>query len=115
MLVGWHIEQGRFGEVALDRLNVAMAAYSPGHMQQVKWQAALYLDEKASDTPIPPNQENGLITAIIIRMIAVKKSGINLSGNFDFLNFKSIKTIIPSITIMLANKIGKGISNGSIR
>jgi hypothetical protein len=50
VLVGWHIEQGRFGEVALDRLNVAMAAYSPGHMLQVKWQAALYLDEKASDT-----------------------------------------------------------------
>ena len=49
VLVGWHIEQGRFGEVALDGLNVAMAAYSPGHMLQVKWQAALYLDEKASD------------------------------------------------------------------
>jgi hypothetical protein len=50
VLVGWHIEQGRFGEVALDGLNVAMAAYSPGHMLQVKWQAALYLDEKASAT-----------------------------------------------------------------
>jgi hypothetical protein len=50
VLVGWHIEQGRFGEVALDGLNVAMAAYSPGHMLQVKWQAALYLDEKASET-----------------------------------------------------------------
>ena len=49
LLVGWHIEQGRFGEVGLDGLNVAMAVYSPGHMLQVKWQAALYLDEKASD------------------------------------------------------------------
>jgi hypothetical protein len=50
LLVGWHIAQGRFGEVTLDGLNVAMAAYSPGHMLQVKWQAALYLDDKASDT-----------------------------------------------------------------
>ena len=49
VLVGWHIEQGRFGKVGLDGLNVAMAVYSPGHMLQVKWQAALYLDEKASD------------------------------------------------------------------
>jgi hypothetical protein len=35
--------------VTLDGLNVAMAAFSPGHMMQVKWQAALYMDEKASD------------------------------------------------------------------
>jgi len=32
VLVGWHIEQGSFGNVGLDGLNVAMAAYSPGHM-----------------------------------------------------------------------------------
>ena len=50
LLVGWHIEKGRFGEVALDGLNVAMATYSPGHMLQVKWKAALYLDEKASES-----------------------------------------------------------------
>lgn len=56
VLVGWHIEQGRFGEVALDGLNVAMAAYSSGHMLQVKWQAALYLDEKASEA-----QKNALV------------------------------------------------------
>jgi len=49
VLVGWHIEQGRFGEVALDGFNVALAIYSPGDMEQVKWQAALYLDEKASE------------------------------------------------------------------
>ena len=49
VLVGWHIEHGRFGSVVLDGLNVAMAAYSPGHMMHVKWQAALYLDEKASE------------------------------------------------------------------
>ena len=48
LLVGWHIEHGRFEEVALDGLNVAMIVYSPGHMLQVKWQAALYLDEKAT-------------------------------------------------------------------
>jgi hypothetical protein len=49
VLVGWHIEQGRFGQATLDGLNVAMAIYSPGDMGLGNWQAALYMDEKASD------------------------------------------------------------------
>ncbi len=48
MLVAWHVDQGRFGEVSLDDLNVALAVHSPGHMAKVKWKAALYLDERAS-------------------------------------------------------------------
>lgn len=47
VLVGWHIEKGGFERVSLDGLNVALAAYSPGHMLQVKWKVALYLDERA--------------------------------------------------------------------
>ncbi len=49
VLFGWHIEQGSFGQVRLNGLNVALAVYSPGHMLQTKWQAALYLDDTASD------------------------------------------------------------------
>lgn len=47
VLVGWHINEGSFGDVALDGLNVALAVNSPGHMLEVDWKAALYLDEKA--------------------------------------------------------------------
>lgn len=49
VLIGWHIEDGADGEVRLDGLNVALAVYSPGHMMEVKWQAAAYLDERASE------------------------------------------------------------------
>lgn len=42
MLVGWHIDQGASGGVALDGLNVAFFAYVPGHMLQTKWRVALY-------------------------------------------------------------------------
>ncbi len=49
LLLGYHIDKGALGQVSLDGLNVAMAAYSPGHMMQTKWQVALYLDERASD------------------------------------------------------------------
>lgn len=47
-LVGWHIAKGRFGDVALDGLNVALAVHTPGNMVKGNWRAALYLDERAS-------------------------------------------------------------------
>jgi len=49
VLIAWHINEGLFGGTSLDGLNVALAVYSPGHMAQVKWKAALYLDEKGSE------------------------------------------------------------------
>lgn len=49
LLAGWHIDRGYYGDVSLDGLNVVLAAYAPGHMMEVPWQAALYLDEQASD------------------------------------------------------------------
>ena len=48
VLVAWHIDKGSFGATALDGMNVALAAHSPGHMLQTKWRAALYLDERAN-------------------------------------------------------------------
>jgi hypothetical protein len=44
----WHIEKGHFGNSSLDGLNVAMVIHCPGNMAQVKWKAALYLDEAAN-------------------------------------------------------------------
>jgi hypothetical protein len=49
VLIAWHVDQGKDGEVALDGLNVAMAIIAPGTMVETKWRAALYLDERASD------------------------------------------------------------------
>ncbi|MGH6897999.1 MAG: DUF1326 domain-containing protein [Geminicoccaceae bacterium] len=49
VLVAWHVDDGKDGEVDLSDLNVAMAIHSPGHMMETKWRAALYLDERASD------------------------------------------------------------------
>ncbi len=48
VLVGWHIEQGRYAKVALDGLNVALAVHVPGHMATTKWKAAVYFDDRAS-------------------------------------------------------------------
>ncbi|HKV53840.1 MAG TPA: DUF1326 domain-containing protein [Candidatus Binataceae bacterium] len=48
VLLAWHVDEGRFGDIPLKGLNVALAVYSPGHMAKVKWKAGLYLDERAS-------------------------------------------------------------------
>jgi hypothetical protein len=48
VLVAWHIDKGNFGSMSLDGLNTVLAAHSPGHMLQVKWKVALYLDERAT-------------------------------------------------------------------
>ncbi len=43
----FHIDQGTFGEVALNDLNVGMIARTPGPMIEGNWTVALYLDERA--------------------------------------------------------------------
>jgi hypothetical protein len=48
VLVGWHIDTGRFADVTLDDLNVALAVHAPGHMLKVKWEAAVYVDDRAT-------------------------------------------------------------------
>jgi hypothetical protein len=47
-LLAWHIDQGGFGEINLDGLNAVIAVHSPGHMMEVKWKVALYVDERAN-------------------------------------------------------------------
>lgn len=49
VLVAWHIDQGQFADVNLGGLNVALAVHSPGPMTQVKWKAAVYLDERCDE------------------------------------------------------------------
>lgn len=49
VLVGWHISSGNYGEVALDGLNVVVAANAPGTMSEGNWKVILYLDQKADE------------------------------------------------------------------
>jgi hypothetical protein len=49
VLLAWHIDRGQFGGTALDGLNAALAAHSPGHMLATKWKVALYIDQRANE------------------------------------------------------------------
>lgn len=48
-LVAWHIKRGKFGDVELDGLNVALAVHAPGTMVETKWAVAAYFDERADE------------------------------------------------------------------
>lgn len=55
---GFHVDDGRFGEVSLDGLNVALIARTPGPMAEGNWQVALYIDDEAND------EQSGALQAI---------------------------------------------------
>lgn len=44
---GFHLDQGAYGDVPLDDLNVALIARTPGAMIEGNWSVALYVDERA--------------------------------------------------------------------
>jgi hypothetical protein len=45
----FHIESGRYGDVALDGLNVFVILHAPGVMADGNWSAATYIDEHADN------------------------------------------------------------------
>lgn len=45
----FHIEKGRYGDVALDGLNVVLVLLTPGPMGEGNWTVAAYIDERATD------------------------------------------------------------------
>jgi hypothetical protein len=47
--LAFHIDRGSYGAVALDGLNLAMIAHTPGPMAEGNWSVAIYVDERAND------------------------------------------------------------------
>jgi len=45
----FHVESGRYGDVPLDGLNVAVMLHAPGVMAEGNWSVAAYVDERADD------------------------------------------------------------------
>ena len=47
--LAFHIDNGNYGQVALDGLSVALIAHTPGPMADGNWTVAVYVDELADD------------------------------------------------------------------
>jgi len=52
VIIGWHIDKGVYGNTDLRGLNVVRAIFTPGHMLEVPWTTALYLDAGADEAQI---------------------------------------------------------------
>lgn len=98
------MNRGKFGDTKLDGLNVALAAYSPGHMQKVKWKAALYLDSAADKSQVDAlgqifgGKHGGNpagLAPFIGEMLGTKTVPINykVSGNRRSLNISKISDL----------------------
>jgi hypothetical protein len=47
--MAFHIDRGRYGNVALDSLNAIVMVHTPGVMADGNWSVAVYLDARADD------------------------------------------------------------------
>src|SRR5262245_30260440 len=47
-LVGWHVDNGRSGDVGLDGFNVLVSFYSPGPVHKGNWRLGWYVDDRAN-------------------------------------------------------------------
>src|SRR5256886_11159670 len=45
----FHVDQGKYGGLALDGLNIAVVAHAPGPMAEGNWTVAAYIDERANE------------------------------------------------------------------
>ena len=110
VLVAWHIDSGSFGGTGLDGLNVVLAAHAPGHMLQVKWNAAIYLDQRATPeqqqalTQIFGGQAGGhpaVLCSLVGNVLGVKTAAIEYRAEG-----KKRSMAIPSVAVAEIEAIG---------
>ncbi len=46
--VAWHVNEGQYGDISIDELNVIMAVRCDGHMRETKWKCWFYIDDRAT-------------------------------------------------------------------
>ena len=97
----FHIDRGSYGGLALDDLNVAVVAHTPGPMADGNWSVAASIDERADDQQtgalgaIFTGAEGGPMAAfapLIANQLGVKKVPIRYA-----INGKSRSVEIPGI------------------
>ncbi len=112
----FHIDEGRYGEVPLDGLNVAVMSHAPGPMADGNWTVAAYIDERADDEQtaalgaIFGGSEGGpmaLLAPLVGKRLGVKKVAISYAING---NVRSAE--IPNILHMAVEPAGSMHASG---
>ena len=114
----FHIDTGRYGEVPLDGLNVAVIAHTPGAMGAGNWTLAAYIDDRADAAQtaalgaIFSGGEGGPMAAfapLVGTHLGAKKASITyaVSGH-------SRSVEIPGVMHMAVNPLGSMHPGGEI-
>lgn len=84
--LAFHIDRGKYGDVAIDGLNAVVAIRTPGAMAEGNWSAAIYLDDRANDQQRDALQAIfsgasggpvGAVAPLISNVLGVKSARIN--------------------------------------
>lgn len=114
----FHIDKGRYEKTALDGLNVAIVAHTPGAMGEGNWTIAVYIDERADDAQtgalgaIFGGGEGGPMAAfapLIGTNLGAKKTAIKYT-----LDGKTRRAEIPGIMNMAVQPVGSMHPSGEI-
>ncbi len=106
----FHIDTGRYDQVPLDGLNVAVVAHTPGAMGEGNWTLAAYIDERADDRQtaalgaIFSGAEGGPMSAfapLVGKHLGAKKVAINYA-----IKGKTRSVEIPGIMHMAVEPLG---------
>jgi hypothetical protein len=106
----FHIETGRYDDVPLDGLNVAVIAHTPGAMGEGNWTLAAYIDQRADDAQtaalgaIFGGAEGGPMAAfapLVGTHLGARKVAIDYA-----VNGKSRSARIPGIMRMAVQPVG---------
>ncbi len=109
VMVAWHIDEGKAGNVPLGGLNFALAVHTPGNMMKTKWEVAVYVDERASAAQkdalvgIVSGQAGGLFAGLgplIGKVVGVKSVRMDFSVDGKKRSLK-----IPGIAEMQAEAL----------
>ncbi|HTJ89363.1 MAG TPA: DUF1326 domain-containing protein [Acidocella sp.] len=114
----FHIDEGSYGEVSLDGLNIALVAHTPGPMADGNWTLGAYIDERANDEQtaslgaIFGGAEGGpmaLFAPLVGQYLGVKKVAIKYAING---HCRSVE--IPRIMHMAVAPLGSLHPSGEI-
>jgi hypothetical protein len=118
VVLAFHIDEGRYGDTAIDGLNVVVVAHTPGAMGAGNWTLGAYIDARADDAQtvalgaIFGGGEGGPMAAfapLVATLLPAKKTPIHYA-----VTGKTRSAEIPGIMHMSVGPVGSMHPSGEI-
>ena len=116
--LAFHVDSGKYGDVAIDGLNAVVAIRTPGAMGEGNWSAAVYLDDRADDKQREALQAIftgagggpiGAVAPLISNVLGVKSAPITFRKDGQR---RSVE--IPNVMTMAVQAVPSGVPGEEI-